>query len=275
MTQTKLNIMEFTNQAEAKKFAKVSYLGGINTSAKIEKNGKVSNNYTYILYLLPHKASGYNVCPMATKECIVGCLNTSGRVIMDIDNANTILTARLRKTKLFFEQRNLFMGWLVSEIEAGQRKADKNGFDFSIRLNGTSDINWNAYKINGKTIFEIFPDVQFYDYTKVPNRFNNMPLNYHLTLSYTGKNWNDCKTVLNNGNNVAAIFNVHKGQDLPNEYKGYKVIDGDLTDYRPNDYKGVIVGLRWKKIADKKANEQVKNSIFVIQESEINKKVNV
>ena len=104
---------QFTTVANAKRFANVSYLGSINSSAKIAKNGKVSKQYTYVLYLLPHKASGYNVCPMATKECIAGCLNTSGRVIMDIGNTNAILTARLRKTQLFFEQRDLFILQMV------------------------------------------------------------------------------------------------------------------------------------------------------------------
>jgi len=264
MTQTK-NTMEFTTKAEAKKLANVSYLGSINSSAKIVKNKKVSQQYTYVMYLLPHKASGYQVCPMATKECIAGCLNTSGRVIMDINSTNAILTARLLKTRLFFEQRDLFMGWLVAEIETAQTKAIKDGYGFSVRLNGTSDLNWNAYKYNGKTVFELFPNVQFYDYTKVVTRFIDMPANYHLTFSYTGYNWSDCKTVLQGGNNVAVIFNIKKGQPLPTMFNGYKVVDGDLTDYRPNDGQGVIVGLRWKKIADKVTNEEVKNSNFVVQ----------
>lgn len=267
MEQTKL---KFTTKAQAKKDAKVSYLGSINSSAKIKKNGKVSHQYTYILYLLPHTASGYNVCAMATKECIKGCLNTSGRVIMDIDNANTILTARLKKTQLFFEQRDLFMNWLVSELQAVERKAKKDGYGFSVRLNGTSDINWNAYKIKGhaiisKTIFQLFPNAQFYDYTKIPNRFNDKPRNYHLTYSYTGYNWNESESLLNDGHNVAVIFNVKKGQPLPKKFKGFNVVDGDLTDYRPDDGKGVIVGLRWKKIADKVANDEIKNSKFVVQ----------
>lgn len=259
----------FTSMAQAKRLANVSYLGSINSSAKIVKNKKVSNQYTYILYLLPHKASGYQVCPMATKECIAGCLNTSGRVIMDINNSNCILSARLKKTELFFEQRQFFMNWLVAELTSAKRKAEKNGYGFSVRLNGTSDLNWNAYKVNGKTVFELFPTVQFYDYTKVPNRFLNLPDNYHLTFSYTGKNWIDCLNVLLDDQNVAVIFNIKKGQPLPTHFRGFKVIDGDLTDYRPNDEKGVIVGLRWKKIADKVTNGQIQNSVFVVQEDEI------
>jgi len=261
--------LNFTTIAQAKRDAKVSYLGSLNSSAKLLKNKKVSNQYTYILYLLPHKASGYNVCPMATDECILGCLNTSGRVIMDIGTTNTILTARLRKTKLFFEQRDLFMRWMIAEMKVGQAKAKKDGYYFSVRLNGTSDINWNAYKVDGKTIFEIFPSVQFYDYTKVLKHFNNKPKNYHLTYSYTGDNQEYSEFLLRRKDNVAVIFNVPKGKSLPTTLNGYKVIDGDLTDYRPNDGKGVIVGLRWKKIANKGDNDFIKHSKFVVQIPEL------
>ena len=268
MEQQNNMLMEFTTMAQAKKNVGLSYLGITNSSGKIAKNMKV-NQLTYVLYLSPSNASGYNVCAMATKECIKGCLNTSGRAKMPTSGL-AMQRARLIKTKLFFEDRNFFMNWLVAELKTGQRKADRLGFNFSVRLNGTSDLNWNAYKINGKTIFDTFPAVQFYDYTKIASKFDLMASNYHLTYSYTGYNWDNSNKVLDNGNNVAIVFNIKKGQSLPMTYKGYKVVDGDITDYRPNDGKGVIVGLRWKIIADKKANEEVSNSIFVVQANDIN-----
>lgn len=268
-TQTNMEQLKFTTKAQAKRDAGVSYLGSINSSAKIKKNEKKSMQYTYILYLLPAKASGYQVCAGATKECIEGCLNTSGRVIMDINNANAILTARFRKTCLFFEQRSMFMDWLIAELKTAQKKAIKDGYGFSVRLNGTSDLNWDAYTVNGESIFEIFPDVQFYDYTKIARRMRMDIPNYDLTLSYTGYNWLYCIDTLLNDQNVAVIFNIKKGKELPATFRGYKVIDGDLTDYRPDDEKGVIVGLRWKKIADKEKNEKIRNSIFVVQQEQL------
>lgn len=265
--------MEFKNQTQARKETKLSYLGGINSSAKIIKNKKVSHNYTYILYLAPADKSGYNVCLYATKECKAGCLNTSGRAGMDIKSGKNIIeNARINKTKLFHEHTDFFMNWLVSEITTYQKKAKKDGYDFSIRLNGTSDIDWTNVYLNGKTIFDIFPNVQFYDYTKNASMFmRNLPANYHLTLSYTGKNEYLAYKILDKGYNVAMIFNINKNESLPETFNGYPVVDGDLTDYRPNDGKGVIVGLRWKNIADKKVNDQIKNSIFVIQKEQIEK----
>ena len=254
------HIMEFTTKSQAVKSTGLSYLGSINSSAKIKKNKKVSNQYTYILYLMPHKASGYNVCSLATTECIIGCLNTSGRVKMD--TKNMIINSRIAKTKLFFEQRDFFMNWLVTEIKSAQLKAIKDGYGFSVRLNGTSDIHWGAYKINGKNIFDTFPTVQFYDYTKIAKKFDNVPENYHLTYSYTGRNWDNAEMLLKKGFNVAVIFNTDM---LPSTFKGYEVVNGDLTDYRVKDSKGIIVGLKWKRIANKANDKQIRNSVFVVQ----------
>ena len=45
---------------------------------------------------------------------------------------------------------------------------------------------------------------------------------------------------------VAAVFNVNKGDPLPEFYKDWPVIDGDSHDLRINDPSGCIVGLRAK-----------------------------
>jgi hypothetical protein len=266
----------FISRGQATKLTGISYLGECGSSSKIEKNSKVLNIDTYVLYLAPYKSSGYQVCAMATKECISGCLSTSGYAGIELNTPNKpsrIIESRIKKTRMLFENREFFMNWLFAEISASKALSEKKGNDFAVRLNGTSDINWKAMKLNGKTMFELFSDVQFYDYTKVPNRFDKMPKNYHLTFSYTGRNWNDCETLLNAGYNVAVVFNLRKTYNmkvenikpLPTLFKGYKVIDGDVTDYRPFDKKGVIVGLRFKLIANKAKQIETINSVFVVQ----------
>ena len=259
--------MNFVNRSQAVKSVGVSYLGSINSSAKIIKNKKVSNNYTYIIYLAPANTSGYNVCLHSCVDCRLGCLSTSGRVKVEIhSNRSVIQNARIIKTKLLFEEQDFFMRWVIAEMEAKQKKAEKDGYAFSARLNGTSDINWEEIEIDGKNIFDHFPNTVFYDYTKNAGRIlQEMPTNYHLTFSFNGKNEMISKKILSTGRNVAVIFNVKKGQNLPATWNGYPVIDGDLTDYRPNDGNGVVVGLRWKNIANKQDNEQIKNSSFVVQ----------
>jgi len=264
-------MLQFTTIADAKRKTGLSYLGATSSSAKIEKSEKKDNTLTYCLYLAPADTSGYNVCTASTPECRKGCLATSGRAKMDIaSGANVIQNARIKKSRLFFEEQDFFMNWLVKEIEGAKRRAEKNKMNFAVRLNGTSDIDWKNVYLNDKNIFQIFNDVDFYDYTKNPNYMKHVPANYHLTLSYTGRNWNGCKTALNNGHNVAMVFNIPKNEPLPKKHRGYDVINGDITDLRIKDKKGIIVGLYWKNIADKKANEEVKNSCFVIQKNDQN-----
>lgn len=256
---------KFTSIAQAKKETGLSYLGGVNISQKIVKSQKVNNIMTYCIYLAPANVSGYNVCSHATKECKIGCLATSGRVKMESENNTKITDARIKKTKLFFENREYFMEWLFAEISNYQRKASNLNMGFIVRLNGTSDIDWVNVIYNDKNIFEIFPEIRFYDYTKNFNKLNNIPENYYLTLSYTGYNWNLCKDYLNKGGNVAMVFNIPVNQKLPVKFNGFDVIDGDITDARMIDKKGSIAGLHWKNIANKENNEYVKNSVFCIQ----------
>lgn len=258
--------MNFTTIREAKKETGLAYLGGVNVSAKMIKNLKVSNNMTYAIYLAPAMVSGYNVCPNSTPECRLGCLATSGRAGMDIlSGKGMIERARIKKTKLFYEHNEFFMDWLFKELTLAKTKAKRKGFDFSVRLNATSDIDWQNVKRNGKNVFEMFPDVQFYDYTKQITKFSFLPKNYHLTFSYSGRNIESCLKILKLGYNIAVPFNIKNQKELPKEFMGYKVVDGDITDYRVKDGNSKVIGLKWKNIANKEHNEAIKKSIFVVQ----------
>lgn len=258
--------MVFTTIADAKKQTKLSYLGGVNVSQKIIKSQKVDKVMTYCLYLSPAKTSGYQVCPFSTPECRKGCLATSGRARIELQGGiDMIKKARIKKTRLFFEQQDFFMDWLIAEIKGKLGTATKNEMGFAVRLNGTSDIDWAKVIHRGKNIFQHFPTVQFYDYTKQASKFDYLEPNYHLTLSYTGHNWTECQKRLDAGVNVAMVFNIGDTKPLPTKFGGYTVLNGDITDLRIKDAKGIIVGLHWKNIADKQANKEVKQSVFVIQ----------
>jgi len=261
--------MKFTTIGNAKKQTGIYYLGATNHSSKLTKNGLVGQ-LTYGVYLAPAMLSGYNVCLHSTPECRLGCLNTSGRAAIDVFSGVTkIADARVKKTKLFHEDQEFFMDWLVAEIKAKRAKAEREGLFFSVRLNCTSDIDWATVKHNGLNIFEIYPDVQFYDYTKQITKLFNPIANYQLTLSYTGHKDNIYRSMLKSGNNVAVVFNVKHETDLPKTFMGYPVVNGDLTDFRVADAKGVVVGLKWKRIADRKAEKQILNSVFVVQPTDV------
>jgi len=259
--------MEFTTIANAKRQTGLSYLGGIATSAKITHSKEYSHQYTYAIYLAPASISGYNVCSHSTPECRMGCLNTSGRAAVEILSGyadSRIRDARKKKTILFYEEPEFFMAWLFAEIDNAKAKAIRDGYYFSVRLNATSDIDWANVLVGGRNIFDIYSDVAFYDYTKNPNKFLNLASNYHLTLSYTGRNWNACKTMLKRGHNIAMVFNIKKETELPTQFGGFNVVNGDLTDYRIDDAKGIIVGLKWKRIGNREAEKKVLNSCFVV-----------
>jgi hypothetical protein len=252
--------MVYQNKAQAKRTTKLSYLGGIATSSKIAKGLKY-DEMTFILYLAPAKMSGYEVCPMRSEECTAACLNESGHNRIDIHD-NTINKARIAKTKLFFKQRDFFMRWLQDEIIAAKKKAAAAGMKFSVRLNGTSDLSPEQFHLNGKNILEIFPDVQFYDYTKVPKRIQltKKYSNYDVTFSYSGTNGVDCMNALLQDVRVAVVF-----EELPESFWGYPVIDGDAYDMRYLD-DTVIVGLKYKKVRNKLDKEKSK---FVISKDSL------
>lgn len=211
--------------------------------AKMAKSAKSGVYLPYILHLSPAKSSGYQVCPKATKGCIAGCLNTAGMGVY-----KNVQKARIERTKLYYEQRPQFLEQLEREIAKAERKAIKEGKQLTMRLNGTSDLQWERLKVfGGKTIFEVFPNVIFYDYTKIAKRNPNPFPNYSLTFSAAENNQRDVETALANGMNVAVVFR----KNLPSTWKGLHVIDGDIDDLRFLDPRQVIVGLRAKGRAKK------------------------
>ena len=263
MWKQKTITMTYKNKTDAKKLTGVSYLGSVNLTSKHIKAYKY-NELTYSLYLAPARMSGYEVCPKRNKECTALCLNESGhnRMNRNGNDINNINESRITKTKLFFEEREFFMNWLIDEITSTKNRAEKLGYTFSVRLNNTSDIpptlfclDYNGVK---KNILEIFPDVMFYDYTKVLSRITLLEKysNYDLTFSYSGYNFDECLSALSKNIRVAVVF-----KEVPEVFWGHKVIDGDKYDMRYYDEKNVIVGLKFKKVRNE-LNENIK---FVIQ----------
>ena len=197
---------------------------------------------TGVLYLAPHKVSGHLVCPSASPGCIEACLFTAGRGGMQ-----TAIHGRIRKTRLLFEEKETFLLQLQRDIAALVRKAKREGLIPLVRLNGTSDLAWEKMKINGRSLMESFPEVQFYDYTKIRARAakfarGNMPANYSLVFSLTESNDADARKVLAAGAPIAAVF----GGDLPDTFLGAPVINGDEHDARVENMEAVVVGLSAK-----------------------------
>jgi len=215
---------------------------GNTKTAKGESKGYM----TGILHLAPGELAGVQVCPKASAGCLAACLNTAGRGRFD-----KIQQARIAKTRWLFDDRKGFMAALVWSIEATIRKAGREGMTPVIRLNGTSDLPWEKFRcvrdgIEYRNVMEAFPEIQFYDYTKIPARAikwaqGDMPANYHLTFSAAEDNESACRMVSMAGGNVAVVFD-----QIPADWYGRRVVNGDETDLRFLDPAGVVVGLKAK-----------------------------
>lgn len=204
----------------------------VNADAKTVK-GTAKGYLTGVLYLAPHTISGYQVCPKASEGCRIACLYTAGRGVY----SNT-QKSRIAKTERFHTDREAFMVQLVSEVEALIRKAGRESLIPVVRLNGTSDLPWEKIRCtrNGTafdSIMEAFPEVQFYDYTKILGRKKALTLpNYSLTFSLAEDNDKRAVKALQEGYNVAVVMRVGRNEEKPAQWGGYPVVDGDETDLR-------------------------------------------
>lgn len=257
-----MKINGFTSKAAALRHLKAqghkftSLLSAPESNPKVAKNGKLGI-LSAPLHLAPFDLSGFQVCPQASAGCAAACLHTAGNpAYMSGKDAS-----RKDKTLAYFKHREAFLALLTFEIAALERKAKKLGMEAAVRLNATSDLPWERRTVElygvPQGIMELFPDVQFYDYTKVTKRalahaHGTMPDNYHLTFSKTEDNDHDVARVLTAGGNVAVVMTPERlkralaeqavlisGEIVP-------VFDGDETDFRPADPVGVVVALKAK-----------------------------
>lgn len=223
--------------------------------------GQSQGYNTFILHLAPANLSGYETCPKRTAGCTAACLNTAGHggMFKKGETTNMVQEARKRRTRMFFENRAGFFEQLVKEIQNAIKLSAKQGMIPVFRLNGTSDLSFEKYEVkDGKNIFQLFPDVQFYDYTKILGRKVKHLTNYHLTFSAADGNDADVLKAIQQGYNVATVFGLKKTEPMPETYNGRPVFNGDESDLRFLDPKGVIVGLYAKGRAKKDESGFVK-----------------
>jgi hypothetical protein len=208
----------------------------VGTNIKTIKSDKASEYLTAIMYLSPAKQNtkGVNLCPKASQGCLQACLYTAGR-----GKFSNVQAARVNKSDYFVADRPAFIAQLHKDIAKHIKKCKALDKKPAVRLNGTSDILWERY-----LDMRLYPEVQFYDYTKwLPYERFTQP-NYHLTYSRAEDVSDDqVKNVMHAGFNVSVVFS---GKDLPKTYLGFPVFNGDLTDLRFLDPAGHIIGLSAK-----------------------------
>lgn len=207
-------------------------------NAKTVKTERVTGYRVRVLHLAPAKLSGKEVCPGRSPGCTAGCLNTAGMGAFD-----TSQRARIARTRYYFADKPAFMIQLAGEISRARRRARRDGVKLAIRLNGTSDLDWEG-------IIRMFPDVQFYDYTKVWERMDawmsyTRPPNEYLvwSLSEREDSTQRAMDVLRCGHSVAAVADARV---LPSWMSGETLVDGDEHDLRFLDRGPCVVLLRPK-----------------------------
>ena len=226
---------------------------------KTDKNKHIKDLDQYLIKRLnfaPAKISGYEVCASKSKGCEGACLHEAGNPV----HMPQKTLGRVNRTLFYFKERAKFLSMMTREIRNHEINCKKHRLKPVIRLNTTSDIMFENHKI-----MELFPNIQFYDYTKHFKRMikylkGQLPKNYHLTFSRNEANDFQTTQVLKAGGNVAVVFR----NKLPKTYKGFKVINGDEHDLRFLDDKNVVVGLKEKLTLNKQGKLDRDQSGFVV-----------
>jgi len=232
---------------------KVNLLSPGNTNTKTAKNSLK----TFILYLSPYNlnSKGINLCPKASQGCAAACLYTAGRGAF-----SNVQKARQNKTEYYLKDKQGFILNLSNQIMKEYSKAKKGNYKIAFRLNGTSDIDF-IYLLNKYANLDIatLKDFAvFYDYTKILGKAKKYinHTNYTVTFSRAEDNNEDANEAIKLGINVAAVFSG----DLPQRYKGAKVLDGDSSDLVMIYNKGIVLGLKAKGKAKKDTSGFVINT---------------
>jgi len=209
---------------------------------KTDKNKKIKGLESYRilrLNLAPYNLSGYQVCAMASVGCASACLHTAGNPVYQVQKDKS----RINRTRFYMQSRVEFLKQLIREIKNHELYCNKNKLIPVVRLNTTSDISWEIH-----SIFELFPNIQFYDYTKIYKRAikfvkGEYHKNYHLTYSLNEDNKDLAFNILKMGGNISVVYRNNL-EDL--KRFNYNVVNGDNHDLRFLDKRNSIVGLKAK-----------------------------
>lgn len=207
---------------------------------------------TYIQYLVPYGQLGLpNLCPSASEGCGQACLFTAGR-----GKFSNVQEARYNKTKRYVTDRVTYVDELIAEIVKAGRRHSKSDTEWAVRLNGTSDLNWQGVikSAHRSMLTEGVTKLpKWYDYTKVKTRdvvvqrLADQGIDYDLTFSRSETNHSDCVDWVRAGGRAAFVYSG----SMPKTLEGMPVISGDDHDLRFLDPKGVWVALKAKGDAKK------------------------
>ena len=203
-----------------------------NKTIKGEKYGHA----TFIFYGAPNTISGYNTCANSSEGCRANCIYYSGYGAM-----KNVQNARIRKTKMYFEERRDFISLVNIDIKSAIKFSERNNMEPAFRLDGTTDIGLAKHFVG------LYPNVQFYDYTKIMKRVKLAEKydNWHVTYSLSEDTTRSTiKILLAGRTNIAIPFKRVPDTGSPYRLWGRKLVDGYSTDLRFLDGDNRIVCLK-------------------------------
>jgi len=224
MAGTIANCERLDMQTRPKKLLDTS--GG---NTKLKKTGGASAEYRVAgLSLFPNDT----LCPARhLAGCAASCLESAGCGVF-----SNVIAGRKAKAEWFESDRDSFLEQLHKELDNFQRLCDRQGVMGAVRLNVLSDVPWEKLGVPQR-----HPNLFFYDYSKLSARLGKTPDNYRLMFSYSGaaKYKKHVTRALSADVPISVVF---RG-DMPAQFLGRPVIDGDRSDLLNVMAGPVIVGL--------------------------------
>lgn len=203
-------------------------------NTKLKKNNKDIKIRVGGLSLFPNDT----ICPFRhVAQCSKPCLVSSGRGGFD-----NVKNGRQAKTDFYLGNRKGFIAQLKKELANFEKLCTKQGVVPYIRLNVISDIQWEL-ETNG-AIPQSFPNINFFDYTKIAKRLDRTPSNYELMFSYSNapQYQPSVEKALKTNVPMSVVFYG----EMPSTFMGKRVVNGDNSDIENLKHKGCIVGLKYK-----------------------------
>ena len=168
--------------------------------------------------------------------CMDGCISNSGRALI----FSSVNKSRQAKADFYEQDQALFIETLKRELSNFDKLCRKQGVQGVVRLNVFSDIQWEKHGIP-----QAFPNLFFYDYTKLAARLGKTPENYKLMFSYSGRSQYAKQVAIALKTDVPMVV-VFRGP-MPEYFLDRPVVNGDASDL-DNVFAGrVVIGLKEKR----------------------------
>ena len=217
-----------------KEVFKMKLLDTSGGNTKLKKNNKDVTIRVAGLSLHPTDT----ICPMRhIAGCAKSCLISSGRGVFD-----NVRDSRQAKTDWLMADRVGFITQLCKELVNFEKLCAKTEVVPYVRLNVISDVQWELKAYGAMP--DRFPNINFFDYTKMAKRLTKLPRNYELMFSYSKALAYDKQVAM--ALKTDAPMSVVGIGPMPERYLGKDVVSGDISDIENLKHRNKVLWLTYK-----------------------------